>query len=104
MERIYKSADHCSDLEDVRIAIDAIDENIIKLLGERLSFVKVAAEFKPNLEAIPAPDRVARMIPQRQLWASEHELDPGFIGPLFAQIIHWNIHQQIQHWKKSNKI
>ena len=60
------------DLQDVRAAIDSIDAQIVELLGLRLDYVLAAAQFKPDLASIPAPDRVREMLDQRGEWARGH--------------------------------
>lgn len=95
-----KSPEDCTSLDDIRVGIDTIDREVIAALGRRLAYVKAAAAFKPTLESIAAPDRVGHMIPERRIWAQEAGLDADFIGPLFAQIIHWFIAQQVRHWQE----
>lgn len=95
-----KTPQECTNLEDIRVGIDAIDREIITALGLRLDYVKAAAAFKPTEESIAAPDRVGAMIPERRTMAEEVGLDPDFVGPLFAQIIHWFIAQQIHYWRR----
>lgn len=96
-----KTPQQCTSLEDIRVGIDTIDREIIAALGRRLHYVRAAAAFKLTEESIAAPERVGAMIPERCAWADEAGLDPDFVGPLFAQIIHWFIAQQIHHWRKS---
>lgn len=99
MDTDMKTPEQCNSLDDVRRGIDAMDEQIIRALGRRLAYVKAAAQFKPTEQSIAAPERVAAMLPRRRQWAREAGLDPMFAVPLFAQIIHWNIAQQVRHWR-----
>jgi len=99
-----KTPEECAGLDDIRAAIDAIDADIIEALGHRLRCVKAAAAFKPDEASIADPDRVGAMIPVRRALAENAGLDADFIGPLFAQIIHWFIIQQIRHWKEMQRI
>lgn len=92
----------CEHLEHVRQGIDAIDHEIVQLLNKRMGYVLAAAQFKPDVESIPAPDRVAVMLQQRKKWAQEQTLDEGFITSLFEQIIPWFINQQIDYWRTKN--
>ena len=41
-----KPPEDCASLEDVRRGIDALDLDIIRLIGERSQYVKAAAKFK----------------------------------------------------------
>lgn len=93
-----QSAEDCTSLDDVRQAIDTIDQQIIQLLGMRLDYVLSAAQFKSNVDAIPAPERVAAMLPERQRWSEEAGISADFSVPLYAQIIQWYIQQQTHFW------
>ena len=95
---VTETPTECQSLDDVRQAIDTIDAQIIALLGMRLGYVLGASRFKANAAAIPAPERVAAMLPERRKWSAEAGLDHNFIVPLFSQIIQWFIQQQICFW------
>ena len=90
----------CKDLHDVRQAIDSVDRAIIEMLGMRMNYVLEAARFKPDAASIPAPERVAAMLPVRRAWAEENGLSADFVVPLFSQIIQWFIQQQVKHWNQ----
>jgi isochorismate pyruvate lyase len=94
-----KTANQCESLVDIRDGIDYIDKEIIHLLGRRMSYVLNAAQFKPNIESIPAPERVSSMLAKRKEWAQMENLNEDFIVPLYSQIIQWFIQQQITFWK-----
>jgi isochorismate pyruvate lyase len=91
----------CESLEEIRAQIDAIDRKILVALRARWEYVKAASRFKPSEESIPAPDRVARMLPVRRAWAEELGLNPDFVERLSRQIIEWFIEQQIRHWRQT---
>ncbi|PAY02513.1 isochorismate-pyruvate lyase [Pseudoalteromonas sp. HM-SA03] len=94
-----KRPSDCENLTDIRHGIDSIDQEIIKLLGERMEYVLSAARFKPNQASIPAPDRVAAMLLERRQWAEQHQLPADYIESLYHGVIQWFISQQTQHWR-----
>ncbi|MFR0675164.1 isochorismate lyase [Enterobacterales bacterium AW_CKDN230030176-1A_HGKHYDSX7] len=94
-----KAPDACTSLSDIRSGIDFHDRQIFEALCQRLQYVKAATRFKPNEQAIPAPERVAAMLEDRLAWADGTELDPAFVRALYTTIIHWNIDRQIAHWR-----
>jgi len=93
-----KNPENCSDLADIRHAIDALDQQIVDALGLRMQYVKAASAFKPDQPSIAAPERVAAMLPQRRQWAQNVGLDGEFVEGLFNQIIHWYIAEQTAYW------
>jgi isochorismate pyruvate lyase len=52
----------CNSIEEVRINIDSIDEQIIKLIALRGHFVNQAAKFKKDCDDVKAPKRVEEVI------------------------------------------
>ena len=97
------AAKECKNLLEIRAGIDAIDHHIVSLVQQRMEYVLGAAQYKPNLESIPAPKRVARMLSDRQQWAVEEGLDPQFIMGLFNRIIPWYIETQTAYWQQNQR-
>ncbi|CAN1600430.1 isochorismate lyase [Pseudomonas sp. B21-028] len=100
-----KTPENCSGLEDIRQAIDTLDQRIVDALGLRMRYVKAASAFKPDQASIAAPERVAAMLPQRRQWAENVGLDGEFVEGLFNQVIHWYIAEQTAYWlQKKSKV
>jgi 4-amino-4-deoxychorismate mutase len=75
-------------LESFRRRLDAIDDEIAKLLGERLQICREVAVYKSEHE-IPMmqPERV-KMVRERYLArGAEHDLPPEFSSELFDLLI-----------------
>lgn len=98
-----KKPNEVEGLHDVRLAIDTLDRQIIECMGLRMQYVKAAAQFKPSLQSIPAPDRVARMLPERREWAQQAGLDGDYVERLFAGMIDWYIAQQMDYWSNGRQ-
>lgn len=94
-----KPPETCENLGEIRMGIDHLDRQIIDILKQRMGYVEAAANFKPDEQSIPAPERVTAMLADRRTWAEETGLSPDFIQPLFSTIIQWFIEQQIRHWR-----
>ena len=92
-----KAPDQCESLQDVRTEIDRLDFNIIKLLAERSAYVKAAARFKRDLNAVAAPERLRTMLEDRWRWAAEHSLSPEFVDALYRQITDYFIGEEGKH-------
>jgi len=52
----------CKDIEEVRVNIDRIDKEIVRLIAERDGFVKEAALHKKNHDGVRDPKRVEAVI------------------------------------------
>lgn len=94
-----KKPEVCESLNDIRVGIDTLDREIVHILSKRLGYVKAAAQFKPNEQSIPAPERVVAMLEDRKKWAEEEGMSTEYVEHLFSHIIDWYINQQIQHWR-----
>lgn len=89
----------CQTLSEVRTEIDAIDREILALLGRRAGYVHAAARFKATEEAVHAPERQAAMFRTRREWAREEDLDPEFIERLYRELIAYFVEREREHWK-----
>lgn len=94
-----KKPEACENLSDIRVGLDTLDKEIVQILARRMGYVKAAAQFKPNEESIPAPERVVAMLEDRKKWAEEAGISTDYVEALFTNIIDWYINQQIKHWR-----
>lgn len=77
----------CKSLEEVRANIDRIDDNIIKLMGERTDYVKQAAKFKTNTDGVKAPDRVEAVIRKVRGNAEKNGANADMVESLYREMI-----------------
>ena len=82
-----KTPEECTNLTDVRGAIDAIDREVLRLLGRRARYVAAAARFKTDERSVRAPERQKAMLLSRRRWAEEEGLDPDFAENLYRHIV-----------------
>ncbi|MFD1624261.1 chorismate mutase [Azospirillum griseum] len=75
-------------LAPLRAEIDAIDDEIIALLGKRLSVVHRVARVK-QAEGLPAvlPDRIEAVKARAAEQGRAYGLDPAFMATLYQTII-----------------
>lgn len=89
----------CKNIDDVRPAIDEIDQNIIQLIGERAKYVKKAAEFKKNEEEVKGADRVKSMLETRRNWAVKENIHPDIIEKIYKNLVNYFIEEELNNWK-----
>lgn len=95
-------AANCQSLLDIRAGIDDIDQQVIRLLGERFSYVKAAAAFKRDADAVRAPQRLQQMLAQRRDWATQAGLSADVIEALYRQLVEYFIAEERRHWQHGN--
>ena len=67
-----------ADLTAVRAGIDAIDDQVVRLLAERAMLVKDAARFKRDAFQVSAPARQAQVFASVRAIAAQH--NPAYNG------------------------
>ena len=97
-----KAPDECSNIEEIRDAIDAIDREVIRALSERFAYVKAAAKFKASAIGVKAPERFNAMLQQRRIWAEETGLNPDIIEKLYRDLVSYFIDEELKHWESKN--
>ena len=99
-----KPVKDCENIEDIRRAIDELDEEIITLLGKRYQYVKEIVKFKEkNEESIVARERREAVIRSRRKLAVENGLDPDVIEELYRDLINHFIAEELKIIRDDNK-
>ena len=57
--RAMKTPANCENMIKIHEAIDALDHEVIQLLGQRFAYVQAAAKFKTDETEVRAPERFA---------------------------------------------
>jgi isochorismate pyruvate lyase len=89
IEGLMASAKDCKTLHEVRVEIDRLDEQIIRLLGERAEYVHAAARFKTSEEHVAAPDRQRAMLEVRRAWAEREGRDRRRVPAAGGEMAEW---------------
>ena len=91
----------CKNMNDIRCAIDELDGNIIKLMSERLKYVREASRFKKDEVAVRDSNRVREVIESKKKLAIEHDLPPELIGNIYAMMIDSFIEEELKEWMRN---
>ncbi len=94
----------CENIQEIRDAIDVIDQEIIQLFAQRHDYVKEIVKFKHgDEEGIIARERKEMVLKQRKKWAEEKGLDGELMEEVFKLLIDKNIQIQFDIYKSNNK-
>lgn len=74
-------------LDDVRSAIDKLDDQIVTLLAQRQTQVREAARFKRDENAVRAPGRRVRMMQRLHSRALKEGVDPTVVERVYTTLI-----------------
>lgn len=98
-----KLPEECTTIAEVRAEIDALDAQIVQLLGQRFHYVKSIVRFKQNEAEVAAPDRFAAVLAQRREWAAEVGLAPDIVEALYRLLIGHFIEEETKLLHQSQK-
>ena len=93
----------CSSLEEVRAQIDALDEQIIGLIGKRAAYGKAASKFKTSEAAVRAPERLRALMRSRREMAARVGVDPVVIEHVYKLLVEYLTNEEVHHWKQEEK-
>ena len=99
---MFKPMD-CKNMNDIRDAIDNIDENIVKLISKRAKYVHKASEFKKDEIAVQDTKRVKAVIASKKELAKKYGVSSTLIETLYANMIEHFINEEMEEWKKKDK-
>lgn len=98
-----KRPEDCESVEDVRRGIDALDREIVALIGRRARYVEAAACFKRDESGVRAPERQRAMFAERRGWAEEEDLDPDVIEKLYRDLIDYFVAREMDRWRSTER-
>ena len=92
-----RAPNECDTMQDVRAGIDALDDQLVDLLVQRVRYVERAAELKPRF-GIPAdvPARVTEVLERVSARAQGTVLPPELAASLWRDLIAWSIAHEIK--------
>jgi isochorismate pyruvate lyase len=83
-------------LDEIRVAIDQIDAEIVKLIGQRAACVHEVVRFKSGPDDAHRPDRVEAVIGNVRTHAADSGADPDMVESLYRAMIAWFTESEIQ--------
>src|SRR3546814_5436657 len=80
-------AEACTTMAEVRAAIDALDERIVTLLGERMRYMDAAARIKTARGAVRDEARKAQVIDHAAAVAARVDFPPALARAIYEQLV-----------------
>ena len=85
-----------SSLAEARAAIDLIDTEVIRLLGNRAGYVRQVVNFKKTVEDARAPARYAEVMRRRRELAEAAGLNPDVIESMYKLLVDNFIQEEME--------
>ena len=94
--------DDCTGMDEIRAGMDAIDQQMILLMAERVEYVRAAAKFKTSSAGVAAPERVAAVLKTRREWAEAAGLDGTVVEGLYRELVRYCVSEEHKRWEELN--
>jgi isochorismate pyruvate lyase len=95
-----KEPKDCKDIADIRDAVNALDHEIIKLLGNRTRYVHEAVRFKKSEDDIRRPGHIPALLDKRREWARQYGVDESFVERIYRLLTDHSFDVQAQLFKR----
>ena len=92
----------CSNLDEIRAGMDAIDQEIVALISSRVAYVRAAAAFKTSSANVAAPERVAAVLKTRRLWAETKGLNGDVVEGLYRDLVAYCVSEEHKQWEANH--
>ena len=97
-EQCASLPEQCTSLDDIRDGMDAIDRRIVRLIAERVAYVRAAARFKTSSANVAAPERVAAVLKTRRVWAEDAGLSGDVVESLYRELVAYCVSEEHKEW------
>lgn len=93
----------CNSIEEIRSNIDRIDNEIIKLIAERGTYVVQASSFKKDEEGVKDAGRVEQVIVKVRAKAEEYGANSDMVEALYREMISRFINVEMSEFHNKSK-
>jgi isochorismate pyruvate lyase len=83
--------EQCRDMSEVRAGVDALDEQIVTLLGKRMRFMDAAARIKARRDEVRDERRKAEVIAHVRSVAEQVQFPADLAATLYDQLVEASI-------------
>ncbi|TYC62424.1 chorismate mutase [Rhodobacterales bacterium] len=88
---LFKKPADCTTKTDIRVAIDALDEDLLRLFAQRQTYVRRMAELKKNPDEAFDNDRIETMVAALKQRAEAKGLEGEQVEAVWRTLIEWNV-------------
>ena len=93
----------CRTMAEVRHGVDRLDEEIVRLLGQRFRYMDAAARIKPVREAVRDEGRKAQVLANVERLAGEHGVPAAAAAELYERLVEGSIAYELERFDETRK-
>jgi isochorismate pyruvate lyase len=86
----------CQSMADIRFCVDALDEQIVTLLGKRMRFMEAAARIKSDRDQVRDESRKAAVIARAQATAARVNFPPSLAAEIYERLVEASIAHELE--------
>jgi isochorismate pyruvate lyase len=91
----------CTNLDEVRDGIDALDRRIVELLAKRSGYIEQAARLKTDAAEIEVPARVEEVVNNARALAAEYGMSPDIAEDVYRVMVARFIEFEMQRYRET---
>ncbi|MEQ6334523.1 chorismate mutase [Sphingobium sp. MK2] len=95
------NTDDYSSMAQVRASVDALDRQLVALLGERFAHMRAAARIKPDRSAVRDEARKAQVIAQARATAERLGAPADIVAELWEQLVEASIAYEMAEFDRT---
>lgn len=92
----------CTNMQEVRRGVDALDEALVELLSRRFAYMDAAARIKKERTSVRDEDRKAEVIAHVLDAASRTAMPLAPISTIWDTLVEASISYELEMWDKLN--
>lgn len=93
----------CRTMAEVRHGVDRLDEDIVRLLGQRFRYMDAAARIKPVREAVRDEDRKAQVLANVARLAEEQGVPAAAAAELYERLVEASIAYELGRFDETRR-
>jgi len=105
---VIKPAQDCQTMQDVRTAVDDLDQQLVRLLAQRQTYMSAAARIKQDRDKVYDQARIDDVLSKVKAHAVEQNLSTTIAESVWRELIKQSIAFEYKQWDhiavKNNKI
>ncbi len=90
----------CTDMDEVRQGVDAIDQQIVALLAQRFAYMDAAARIKAERDAVRDEARKAEVIANVRRAALEQRIPQDVVTQIWETLVEGSIAYELDSWDR----
>jgi isochorismate pyruvate lyase len=93
----------CTTMAEVRHGVDRLDQEIVRLIGERFRYMDAAARIKPAREAVRDEGRKAQVLANVERLALVHDVPEAAAAELYERLVEASIAYEFGRFDATRK-